>query len=1189
MAENLDPDSINRANEQLENLATNTESVNQNFGQTKNVSEDLIKALKEVNKQFGDLIKVSKSELIKNLDGLSDSVEDLTEDVEKAETAQDKYVKQLTASIGFVKDASGKYVSALEQQAKERKAIEDEINKQIGKENVLRVQQESLLAQQLQSLGVARDENGNWVKTTIELNAAQKEQLNQAKQFIERDKAQRDSGRGILGMAKASNTFEGAVGAAGNSLLDMAEKAGINRTGYIALGLGIEAITIGLTGMKKILDASIDAQANYVKALLSGQRGQALEARRNEEVGKAVNSVIKQFGELAISAGVAGTALSFLIPGGFLIKAFTAALGLGTVALGVYTQYTAKAADKALEFATQLAELKDKIFEGFNTLGDASLSTATGMTGLTELMKSLRMSSADVGKFTSIVKGATKDLAMLGPGTIEGLERFTKTASQLINSQLGEQLRLMGITNDKQAEHVLKFMTQQERLGFSQERINKNLAQTAGKYIKELDALAVLTGATREEQEKARDAIMASEEMRAKLLTAKDDKEREKIQKQIDYITALQSAGLKDLAEGATRYFAAGGRIVDESSQKFALSMRETSKRVLRGEGDTLDNLMRGAQEALAANKRLAGIAAIDKTSVSELVGSFVQIVDANQRFEKIREEAVKKGQDPNTAARKYLEDLINKRVATDKQTKEQVNLIEKQRLEAIKREDTVLKDFGTAVGLFKEGVDAFGKYTDRLKDQPKDQRLVTEQGKVAAGLRDKATEKAVEIASLDDKIKELERQRRQAIIDNKSQAERDRIDNELKKLREDKVKAEQEEIEAARKARQAELEAQESRRQQKLLEGKKQNAEKKLISLTDELAEKRKNLVDTEKELEKYKDKKDPSSERYKKTVENYRNILKDNITAHEGYINNARKEIERINAELQRLAPRVPSSTATPSSASSAPGAAPPAAPSAPPSAATPASPGAAPNTAPSTATPASSTPGAAPGTTPEKEKTTDSRKVFTRKQLEEQGLKLKKGDVQRDDGILDPRLIELAKKIQSNVPHFSYFSSFNDQFHTKYGGSHTEGLGLDFVLSKTPSKKDGQELVKELIANGAKYAQDEYNNPSKYSTGGHIHAEIAKARYGGLFSGPDSGYPVMLHGKEAVIPINKPTDLNQVAKTELPKMDNSQLQSSFDRFFATQTEFMGILSNKLDSLDNRLARSNDIQENILTYSAG
>ena len=141
-----------------------------------------------------------------------------------------------------------------------------------------------------------------------------------------------------------------------------------------------------------------------------------------------------------------------------------------------------------------------------------------------------------------------------------------------------------------------------------------------------------------------------------------------------------------------------------------------------------------------------------------------------------------------------------------------------------------------------------------------------------------------------------------------------------------------------------------------------------------------------------------------------------------------------------------------------------------------------------------------------------------------LKKQGLNIKTGDVQKEGAGIDPRLIDMAKEIQSTVPGFAYFSGFNDNFHQENAGNsqHTKGLAMDFALQSKPSKEQGAGIVKYLQSLGASLAIDEYNSPSAKATGGHIHAQIsARDGFSGVISGPSGGYQpnLTMHGTEAL----------------------------------------------------------------------
>jgi hypothetical protein len=136
---------------------------------------------------------------------------------------------------------------------------------------------------------------------------------------------------------------------------------------------------------------------------------------------------------------------------------------------------------------------------------------------------------------------------------------------------------------------------------------------------------------------------------------------------------------------------------------------------------------------------------------------------------------------------------------------------------------------------------------------------------------------------------------------------------------------------------------------------------------------------------------------------------------------------------------------------------------------------------------------------------------------------GLKIKKGDVHAEGSALSPKLVQLAQAIQSNMPNFNYFSSFNDKFHQEKASSssHTRGTALDFTLTKPPTPEEGQDIVRYLKSMGASLVIDEYNNPSSNATAGHIHAQIPGFADGGIAMDPTIAM-VAEKGPEAMLPL-------------------------------------------------------------------
>lgn len=117
----------------------------------------------------------------------------------------------------------------------------------------------------------------------------------------------------------------------------------------------------------------------------------------------------------------------------------------------------------------------------------------------------------------------------------------------------------------------------------------------------------------------------------------------------------------------------------------------------------------------------------------------------------------------------------------------------------------------------------------------------------------------------------------------------------------------------------------------------------------------------------------------------------------------------------------------------------------------------------------------------------------------------------------------LILLATEIQKKLGgDLRYFSAFNDAYHQGLDrdSAHTRGSALDFTLTDPSKAAEVTEMVRGLP--GVKKVLNEYAKLSRGGTGGHIHAEVGGYKFGGIATGPESGYETTLHGTEAVVPL-------------------------------------------------------------------
>jgi hypothetical protein len=220
-----------------------------------------------------------------------------------------------------------------------------------------------------------------------------------------------------------------------------------------------------------------------------------------------------------------------------------------------------------------------------------------------------------------------------------------------------------------------------------------------------------------------------------------------------------------------------------------------------------------------------------------------------------------------------------------------------------------------------------------------------------------------------------------------------------------------------------------------------------------------------------------------------------------------------------------------------------------------------------------------------------------------LRQAGLILKKGDVQADGKEVDPRIIEIAKQVQSTIPGFSQFTGFNDVYHNENTpkSQHTKGKAFDFTINKDPSKEEGEKIKSQLKALGLDLVKDEYNDTSgAFRTGGHFHGQL-NAFDGGVFEPRPGGVHVNLAEaglREAAVPLNP----GEKIRVEKPESDNNpprkdplstvlandnQSSSNSNQSAEILAALHDLMEDKFDSMIYALRDGNDISDKLLKYS--
>jgi hypothetical protein len=609
---------------------------------------------------------------------LSESFNELTGTV--------KYTSQaMQAMLGPQAEANKKLRESGKKRADVEKNAAEQRDKELKREVEADVKQKKLFDDELRYRGYKIDATGNLNKTTTSLSITQKQSLEALDKRIEKERELaeviKDPVKSFRNVANSVNSFDGIMGLMQEELFEMTGKSRILAGGLMAATAVVGGVIKAATGM--------------ADALYKGERGAQVGAKAVKELNDSVTKT---------AYGI-GAALMF-IPG----------LGIAAKALGAAVALFGLAMEGSTKLIEMGAKYNDDVYKSFNELSEAGLTTAKGMSGVSNTMEQLGLTSAEIEKMNALLVAGSKDLALFGGTAAGGLEKFTEIAGKIAHpaSELNKKLMLLGISSDQQREHTLKFMATQTRMGMIQGKSQADLIKGSVAYMEELDRVAAITGIGRKEQEEAQKAVLSIENLRAAMFQAErsgDTKRQKELETAFKYSSRLMAEGRKKEAAGVAKYYAAGKNVVDSES---AMAMQNSAGAIQAiSEGKQGEDVYQaGIASAKESAKRTAGTKAIGG-DVSNQIGDFNATLDAIKRSEKVQAEAKSLGITPEAYAKKLQDEKKEKpdpsleKNVKAMQIQQEAGLIMDQ---AAKLMDGAGLAMASSVKAFNEAVKLFGQ-----------------------------------------------------------------------------------------------------------------------------------------------------------------------------------------------------------------------------------------------------------------------------------------------------------------------------------------------------------------------------------------------------------------------------------------------------------------------------------------------
>lgn len=896
-------------------------------------------------------------------------------------------------------------------------------------------------------------------------------------------------------------------------------------------------------------------------------RAKQEEAKRSKEAADALKLLGKQLGNSVLDYGKAlGSAGEGFGKFGGAVTGATSAIGDWASKLGIAGTVIGGFIKIFGEIAAKSLKQNDDLMKSYQNLSDMGSVAAGGFETLRDQLHSIGLMAEEAEKFERVLKPITSELAKFGGSVSQGREQLTGVISGLIgpNNEMEKYLARLGYSTQDIREGAADFVQRQARMGLAQGKSQDQLVKESFKYMTTLKELQELTGMSRDEAQKSLDMQLADARMNIYLgeLSAKGrDEEAKNLQL---YIASYEKTFGKQAASGLKELIYNEGRIVGQLSAQAFQSTR----------GQVYKDAMTASREGTPVFlKMLKSTGAAMDVNVKQfrnaLMVSGEEMQDVTGNFEAINGSMAIR----NTSEKEYQKQLEEMKKTGEKGSDRQNKNIEneqKARALRIAGDKAVYEVGDLTVGLFtklNEVMFGFGKTLAKVADFMSGIIPGMEQTNFSALFRDAS-----------DNAKDLDAAKREQL----------KLQEEIAATKKQIEEAEKGKVDYAKQIR----DKQEEIKQLNQAYRTEKDVDKKKELYTKEVDEKRK-LLELENLARQSGRAKDGGVDskvslelRQKKLIE-----LKERLA-------NDEKKILELEKEKEKLAP---GASAKNVAAMAAPGPA------------------------------ASATP--AGGASPIAIKATPEDKI---KFGSDSGSKT---NFEKLDPKFKDRVVAAAeefnqmtgKKLEINSAKRD--SADQERIYQESVKAGRPGIGPSGMpIAKPGTSKHEKGVAVDIQNYKDPDAVAAMNKQGLFQTvpKDPVHFEIPKAKNGLGLSGPMSGYPIIAHGDESVWPDKELRDtLRQVQQTSLSQykdelmgalglksknldLANENIMQSMPDMKGiidalkqelpnlTQTaepttttadsivaEVMSVLSEKLDALIDEHRKSNDIQDQILTYT--
>jgi hypothetical protein len=255
-----------------------------------------------------------------------------------------------------------------------------------------------------------------------------------------------------------------------------------------------------------------------------------------------------------------------------------------------------------LDGMSRLAAFQEQQLKSYQSLTSAGVNFGGSLTDLRMAASSTYMT---MDSFSNLMKTNGESFAKMGNSANDGAVAFTRVASALQRGEVGDKLRALGFTTEEANQGLANYITMTGGRNAQEMRDTKALSTAAGEYLTQLDALATITGKSREQQENALKEASLNQAYQSYLLTL-DEKERAKANAALVEANARGGKGAVEALQSRFLGLAPATKAAQEFTvyaQRGAQSIGQLADNVKDATKTVQDQRMEGARMGVAVAK----------------------------------------------------------------------------------------------------------------------------------------------------------------------------------------------------------------------------------------------------------------------------------------------------------------------------------------------------------------------------------------------------------------------------------------------------------------------------------------------------------------------------------------------------------------------------------------------------------